>query len=105
MQIAVTILNLSEKAKKFAIESIKTIIHVESIIHNKEIKELHLHESSSIDTGADIIGCATALDDLDLFNNSTFYTTKVAVGGGSTKFSHGTIPNPTNAILEIFKIL
>lgn len=97
-------IGLSEKAKKFAIESIKTIIHVESLIHNKEIKDLHLHESSSIDTGADIIGCATALDDLDLFNNSTFYTTKVAIGGGLTKFSHGTITNPTNAILEIFKI-
>jgi pyridinium-3,5-bisthiocarboxylic acid mononucleotide nickel chelatase len=95
---------LSEKAKKFAIESIKTIIKVESIIHNKEIKDLHLHESSSIDTGADLIGCATALDDLDLLNNSTFYTTKVAVGGGLTKFSHGIITNPTNAILEIFKI-
>ena len=105
MQIAVVILRLSEKAKKFAMESIKTIIHVESLIHNKEIKDLHLHESSSIDTGADIIGCATALDDLDLFNNSTFYTTKVAIGGGLTKFSHGIITNPTNAILEIFKII
>ncbi len=97
-------IDLSEKAKKFAIESIKTIIHAESTIHNKEVKQLHLHESSSIDTGADLIGCATALDDLDLLNNSTFYTTKVAVGGGITKFSHGIIPNPTNAILEIFKV-
>lgn len=97
-------IGLSEKAKKFAIESIKTIIHAESTIHNKEVKDLHLHESSSVDTGADLIGCATALDDLDLLNDSTFYTTKVAVGGGLTKFSHGTIPNPTNAILEIFKV-
>lgn len=97
-------IGLSEKAKKFAIESIKTIIKVESTIHNKEIEELHLHESSSIDTGADLVGCATALDDLDLLNNSTFYSTKVAVGGGLANFSHGTVPNPTNAILEIFKL-
>ena len=39
-----------------------------------------------------------------MLNDSTFYTTKVAVGGGLTKFSHGLIANPTNAILEIFKI-
>ncbi|MBA3286225.1 MAG: nickel pincer cofactor biosynthesis protein LarC, partial [Nitrosopumilus sp.] len=97
-------IGLSEKAKKFAIESIKTIIKVESTIHNKDIKDLHLHESSSIDTGADLVGCATALDDLDLLNNSTFYSTKVAVGGGLANFSHGTVPNPTNAILEIFKL-
>lgn len=95
--------NLTEKAKKFVLESIKTIIRVESFIHNKEIKNLHLHESSSIDTGADLIGTATALDDLDLLNDSLFYTTKVAVGGGTTKFSHGIVPNPTNAILQIFK--
>jgi uncharacterized protein (TIGR00299 family) protein len=96
-------ITLSEKAKRFAIESIKTMISVESLIHNKEVKDLHLHESSSIDTGADLIGCATALDDLDLLNDSTFYTTKVAVGGGLNKFSHGLVANPTNAILEIFK--
>lgn len=59
--------NLSEMAKKFAMETIKTIIKVESGIHNKEVTDLHLHESSSIDTAADIIGSATALDDLNLF--------------------------------------
>jgi pyridinium-3,5-bisthiocarboxylic acid mononucleotide nickel chelatase len=83
----------------------KTIIRVESRIHDKEVKNLHLHESSSIDTAADLIGSATALDDLNLFFDTTFYSTKVAVGGGTTQFSHGTIPNPTNAVLEIFRIL
>jgi uncharacterized protein (TIGR00299 family) protein len=97
--------NLSEMAKKFVMGTINTIVKVESIIHAKEVGDLHLHESSSIDTAADIIGSATALDDLDLFVNTTFYTTKVAVGGGTTQFSHGTVPNPTNAVLEIFKNL
>ncbi len=97
--------NLSEMAKKFVMETMKTIIRVESRIHDKEVKDLHLHESSSIDTAADLIGSATALDDLNLFYDTTFYSTKVAVGGGTTQFSHGTIPNPTNAVLEIFRIL
>ncbi len=97
--------NLSEMAKKFVMETMKTIIRVESRIHDKEVKDLHLHESSSIDTAADLIGSATALDDLNLFFDTTFYSTKVAVGGGTTQFSHGTIPNPTNAVLEIFRIL
>jgi uncharacterized protein (TIGR00299 family) protein len=97
--------NLSEMARKFVMETMKTIIRVESRIHDKEVKDLHLHESSSIDTAADLIGSATALDDLNLFYDTTFYSTKVAVGGGTTQFSHGTIPNPTNAVLEIFRIL
>jgi uncharacterized protein (TIGR00299 family) protein len=61
-----------------------------------------LHETSSIDTFADLIGSAVALQDLGLFDSRIFSTT-VSVGGGYLKFSHGTISNPSNAILEIFK--
>ena len=39
-----SVTNLSEMAKKFAMETIKTIIRVESRIHNKEVRDLHLHE-------------------------------------------------------------
>jgi pyridinium-3,5-bisthiocarboxylic acid mononucleotide nickel chelatase len=42
------------------------------------------------------------LQDLGLFDSRIFSTT-VSVGGGYLKFSHGTISNPSNAILEIFK--
>jgi uncharacterized protein (TIGR00299 family) protein len=63
---------------------------------------VHLHEVSSIDTFADLVGCATALQDLDLFD-AKIYSTKVAIGGGIMKFSHGVVPNPASAILEIFK--
>jgi len=96
---------ITERGKKFVIESMKAIIRVECLIHNKTPKDLHLHESSSIDTGIDLIGSAVALDDLDLFNDTVFYITKVAVGGGFTKFSHGLIPNPTNAVLHMLKDL
>ncbi|MGI0024534.1 MAG: LarC family nickel insertion protein, partial [Nitrososphaera sp.] len=57
---------------------------------------------SSIDTLVDLVGCAAALQDLKLFG-SRIFSTKVAVGGGLLKFSHGTVPNPSAAILEIFK--
>jgi pyridinium-3,5-bisthiocarboxylic acid mononucleotide nickel chelatase len=99
------IAKLNERGKYFVIESMKAIIRVESIIHNKDPRDLHLHESASIDTGIDLIGTAIALDDLDLLNNTVFYVTKVAVGGGFTKFSHGIVPNPTNAVLEMLKDL
>src|SRR5262249_2232660 len=43
-----------------------------------------------------------ALQDLGLFNYR-IVSTKVAVGTGTVEFSHGTVPNPGNAILQIFK--
>lgn len=96
---------LGKKGTQFVLESLKAIIRVESVIHNKNPKNLHLHESASIDTAADLIGSAIALEDLHLFDNTVFYTTKVAVGGGFTEFSHGRVPNPTNAVLEMLKNL
>lgn len=95
-------LNLELRAKTFALESMKTIISAEALIHGEKFDEVHLHEASSIDTLTDIVGCATALQDLGLFN-SKVYSTSVAVGGGLLKFSHGTVSNPASAILEIFR--
>ncbi|HEY3094739.1 MAG TPA: nickel pincer cofactor biosynthesis protein LarC [Nitrososphaera sp.] len=95
-------LGLEQRAKTFALESLKTIISAEARIHGEDFNSVHLHEASSIDTLADLVGCATALQDLRLFDGR-IYSTKVAVGGGLLKFSHGKVPNPASAILEIFK--
>jgi len=95
-------IGLSDKAKTFAKTSIETLIMAESKIHGSPLSSVHFHEASSIDTVIDIIGAATALDDLKFFDDE-FVTTPVAVGGGTLTFSHGTTSNPASAILEIFK--
>ena len=93
---------LEHRAKTFALDSLKMIISAEATIHGQNFDSVCLHEASSIDTFADLIGCSTALQDLHLFD-AKMYSTKVAVGGGLLRFSHGTISNPASAILEIFK--
>jgi uncharacterized protein (TIGR00299 family) protein len=95
-------LDLENRARAFAVDSLKTIISAEARIHGEEMNTVHLHEASSIDTLADLVGTATALQDLKLFDARVF-STSVAVGGGLLKFSHGTVPNPAAAVLEIFK--
>lgn len=93
-------LNLSYVAKSFVLNSLKKIIQAESKIHGSSYTSVRLHEVSTIDTAADLIGTAVALDNLDLLSKK-FYTTDVAVGNGLLEFSHGVVPNPGNAILEI----
>lgn len=95
-------IGLTDKAKIFAKESIKSLIRAESKIHGEPIESVHFHEASSIDTVIDILGTAIALDDLKLFNEE-IVSTPVAVGGGTLTFSHGTTSNPASAILEIFR--
>ena len=93
---------LEPRAKTFALDSLRMLISAEATIHGQSFDNVHLHEASSIDTFADFVGCATALQDLHLFD-AKMYSTKVAIGGGLLRFSHGTISNPASAILEIFK--
>lgn len=95
-------LDLKPRSKSFILDSIKTLINAEAKIHGESINQVHLHEASSIDTFVDLIGCAIALEDLKIFD-SKIYSTYICIGNGLTTFSHGTIPNPTNAVLEIFR--
>jgi pyridinium-3,5-bisthiocarboxylic acid mononucleotide nickel chelatase len=95
-------LDLKPRSKSFIMDSIKTLIDAEAKIHGQPLDQVYLHEASSIDTFVDLIGCAIALEDLKIFD-STILSTYISIGNGLTTFSHGTIPNPTNAILEIFR--
>ncbi|MGI0046484.1 MAG: nickel pincer cofactor biosynthesis protein LarC [Nitrosotalea sp.] len=95
-------IELSDRARIFAKESIKSLIKAESKIHGEPVESVHFHEASSIDTVVDIIGTAIALDDLKIFSEEII-STHVAVGGGTLSFSHGTTSNPASAILEIFR--
>jgi uncharacterized protein (TIGR00299 family) protein len=55
-----------------------------------------------VDTAAEIIGSAVAMDDLDFFN-AKIYTTPISVGGGLFNFSHGTTSSPSPATLALFQ--
>ncbi|MDP9197577.1 MAG: nickel pincer cofactor biosynthesis protein LarC [Thermoproteota archaeon] len=95
-------LDLGLHPKAFVLNSLKLLISAESRVHGVDFNNVRLHETGSIDTVADLVGTAIAMNNLDLFN-SRIYSTSVAVGGGLLSFSHGIVPNPGNAILEIFK--
>jgi len=95
-------LELTDRAKRFALDTINTLLNVEAKLHGEKISEIHLHEAGQIDTLAEIIGSAIALEDLGLFD-CKFYSTPVAVGGGTFRFSHGTVSSPAPATLEILK--
>ena len=95
-------LGLSTKAKQFASKVIHTLVGAEADLHKTSFDNAHLHEVALVDTAAEILGCAVALDDLGLFD-SKIYSTPVAVGGGTIKFSHGIVSAPAPATLAILQ--
>jgi uncharacterized protein (TIGR00299 family) protein len=97
-------LGLSSAAKSFASKVIESLIEAEKKIHGDlNGSEPELHELSSTDTVADIVGVATALDDLKALTQATIYSTPVAVGGGLFRFSHGVLQSPGPVALEILR--
>ncbi|HVP92156.1 MAG TPA: nickel pincer cofactor biosynthesis protein LarC [Acidobacteriota bacterium] len=95
-------LRLSEKAKRFTSNVIRTLVNSEVSLHKNNLSDAHLHEVGMIDTSAEIIGSAVAMENLGLFD-SKIYATPVSVGGGLFKFSHGVVSSPAPATLEILK--
>jgi pyridinium-3,5-bisthiocarboxylic acid mononucleotide nickel chelatase len=95
-------LKISEKAKQFASKTIHTLIGAEADLHKTSFDDAHLHEVAMVDTAAEIIGVAVALDDLGLFDAKIF-STLVAVGGGTFTFSHGIVSAPGPATLAILQ--
>ena len=95
-------IELSAKAKEFASKVIHTLVSVEADLHKTTFDDAHLHEVALVDTAAEILGVAVALDDLGLFE-SKIYSTPLAVGGGTFSFSHGITSSPAPATLAILQ--
>jgi len=96
-------MGLSTRARDLALKTIDTLIEAEAKIHGESPSVVHLHETGSIDTVVDIVGSVLALEELSLLKDTKIYSTPVAVGGGLFKFSHGTVPSPAPATLEILR--
>jgi len=92
--------DLSEEARAFAVGSVQLLVDVESKLHGVEPSSVHLHETGSTDTLADVFGVASASDSLGVLRGEV-YGTPVAFGGGSVTFSHGKLSTPAPAALEI----
>jgi hypothetical protein len=95
-------LKLSAKAKHYASGVIHTLVDAEAKLHGRHLADAHLHEVGLVDTAAEIIGSAVAMEDLGFFN-AKIIATPVSVGGGLFQFSHGTVSSPSPAALAIFQ--
>ena len=95
-------LGLSGWASKFAVATVETLLYAESKVHGHSPKDVELEELGSADTLIDVLGVARLSEELGLAN-ATWWSTPVAVGGGTTSFSGRSYPNPAPAVAEILR--
>ena len=95
-------LDLEDEVKKTSINIFERIAKAESKVHGKTLENTHFHEVGASDAVADVIGAVYAFYDLG-FDNQKVIGLPIAVGGGRIETSHGIIPVPAPAVVEILK--
>lgn len=86
--------DLTDSAKKIAIEIFQIIGKAEAEVHGIPIEKIHFHEVGAVDSIIDICGAAYLLDKLKI--DETYLTTLVT-GKGFVKTAHGLLPVPCPA--------
>ena len=95
-------LELDENVKATSLNIFKRIGEAEAKVHGKSLEEVHFHEVGASDAVADVIGSVYAYYSLGYDNQKTIGL-PIAVGGGRIETSHGIIPVPVPATVEILK--
>ncbi len=88
--------DIKEKAKKIFF----TLAEAEAKIHGISLDDVHFHEVGAVDTIIDIVGSVVALKDLGI---DEVYSSPVSVCRGFVDCSHGILPLPAPAAIEILK--
>ncbi len=91
---------LNDDIKQKAISIFVNLGKAEAKVHNVDIEEVHFHEVGAVDSIVDIVGSAIGINALSI---DKIYSSPLPLGGGFTKSSHGVIPIPAPATVELLK--
>ncbi len=91
---------LPERVRQRALATFAALATVEGRLHRRPPAQVHFHELGGIDAIVDIVGTCTALEILGV---DEIYASPVATGTGMIRSSHGALPNPAPAVVELLK--
>ena len=89
---------ISSAVKSLSTDIFRNLGEAEAKIHGIPLKDIHFHEVGAIDSIIDIVGVSLGFELLDI---TRFYSSPFPVCGGSVVCSHGTLPLPAPATLNL----
>lgn len=92
--------SLPEDIKSLSGNIFRRLAGAESRVHGVPVEKVHFHEVGALDTIADVVGAAICYR---ASGAGALYSSPVNVGGGLVKTSHGVLPVPAPATLELLK--
>ena len=91
---------ISDRAKRTASDIFLALGSAEAKVHDVDIEQIHFHEVGAEDAIVDVVCAAVGVESL---NVEGFVASPLNVGGGVVHCSHGVMPIPTPATLELLK--
>ncbi len=92
--------SLKRPVKKISKEIFRRLAEAEAKVHKKKIEDIHFHEVGSVDAIVDIVGTAICFEKL---RPDRVMASTIELGGGFARCSHGNLPVPAPATVEILK--
>jgi uncharacterized protein (TIGR00299 family) protein len=94
----ITDCSLSQSVKEIARKTFRSLGEAEAHVHKTTLNDVHFHEVGAVDAIVDIVGSAIGLDLLGVDN---VISAPLPLSSGMTKGSHGAIPLPAPATVQI----
>lgn len=92
--------SLSPRVQELSLTMFRLLGEVEARIHGQDLEEVHFHELGALDTLADVVGAAYAVEK---FGITRVFCSPLPLGWGMIAAAHGRLPNPAPATLELLK--
>jgi hypothetical protein len=92
--------SISASAKDTAIRIFEALGAAEAEVHNCSIDEVHFHEVGAVDAMVDIVCASVGVEALGV---DEIVASPLNVGGGTIKCTHGILPVPAPATVELLK--
>lgn len=91
---------LNQDVKDMAEKIFTRLGEAEAKVHNVDIEKIHFHEVGAVDSILDIVGSAIGINALGI---DKIYSSPLPLGQGFVKSSHGVIPVPAPATVELLR--
>jgi len=90
--------DLAGPVRDGALAVFERLAEAEGRVHGVPASDVHFHEVGALDAVADVVGTCAALHALGV---TTLVTSPVALGSGTARAAHGSLPVPVPAVLEL----